>query len=492
MSSLPSSSFPSAPVDVCVVGAGPTGLLLAGDLAAAGVRVVLLEKRVRESNLTRAFAVHARSLEMFDARGLAEKLLDTGLFLSSARLFGGARIDLSRLPSRFPGVLMTPQYEVERVLEERALALGAEFRRGCEVTGLRQDADGVDVDVREEDGAARRLRAAYVVGADGVRSAVRQALGMPFPGKSVLRSVMLADVRLATEPAEVPVAESGAAGFAFLVPFGDGWYRVIAWERGSDLPSDAPVDMENLRSVVHALFGTDYGMGDARWTSRFHSDERQVPRYREGRVFLAGDAAHVHSPAGGMGMNAGLQDSANLGWKLAAVLQGRAGETLLDSYHAERHPVGQMVLRVSHGIIRAALLGSPLARRLRDTAARAATVMPFATARGTGLVSGIGIDYPAPPGAHPMTGRRAPDLPLAETSDGPTRLYEALRAGTHVRVLPRGAKAEPEPGVTTVTRADALPLTLLVRPDGYVAEAVEDTGSSGRPGPGLLRASDAV
>ncbi|MCC3768770.1 FAD-dependent monooxygenase, partial [Streptomyces sp. UNOC14_S4] len=157
MSSLPSSPLPPAdvaPVDVCVVGAGPTGLLLAGDLAAAGVRVVLLEKRVRESNLTRAFAVHARSLEMLDARGLAEELLATGLFLSSARLFGGARVDLSRLPSRFPGVLMTPQYETERVLEERALALGAELRRGCEVTGLRQDADGVDVDVRETGGAA--------------------------------------------------------------------------------------------------------------------------------------------------------------------------------------------------------------------------------------------------------------------------------------------------------------------------------------------------
>ncbi|MCC3769705.1 FAD-dependent monooxygenase, partial [Streptomyces sp. UNOC14_S4] len=330
------------------------------------------------------------------------------------------------------------------------------------------------------------------VGADGVRSAVRQALGMPFPGKSVLRSVMLADVRLATEPAEVPAVESAAAGFAFLVPFGDGWYRAIVWERGSDLPSDAPVDMENLRSVVHALFGTDFGMGDPRWTSRFHSDERQVPRYREGRVFLAGDAAHVHSPAGGMGMNAGLQDSANLGWKLAAVLQGRAAETLLDSYHAERHPVGQMVLRVSHGIIRAALLGSPLARRLRDTAFRAATAVPLATARGAGLVSGIGIDYPAPPGAHPMTGRRAPDVPLAETPDGPTRLYEALRAGTYVRVLPRGAKAEPEPGITTVTRADAFPLTLLVRPDGYVAEAAEDTESSGRPGSDLLRASSGV
>ncbi|MEU5426552.1 FAD-dependent monooxygenase [Streptomyces olivoreticuli] len=466
-SQLPSTSLSA---DVLVVGAGPTGLLLAGDLAAAGVRVALLERRAEESNLTRAFAVHARTLELFDARGIAEQLLATGTFTGSVRLFGRGRIDLSRLPTRFPGVLFTAQYETERVLEERAVALGAGIRRGAEVTGLSQDADGVDVDVREKGGETRRLRAAYVVGADGVHSAVRRALGMPFPGKSVLRSVMLADVRVDTEPPGLPAFEAGTGGFAFLVPFGDGWYRAIAWERGSSLPSDVPVDMDNLRAVTRDAFGTDFGMRDARWTSRFHSDERQVPRYREGRVLLAGDAAHVHSPAGGMGMNAGLQDAANLGWKLAAVLQGRAADALLDSYHDERHPVGKLILRLSGAIVRAALIGSPAGRALRDVAAGAVGALPFAVDRGASLVSGIGIDYPAPPGAHPMTGRRAPDLPLAETADGPSRLYEALRAGAYVRVLPRGAKAGPEPDVTTVTRADALPLTLLVRPDGHVAE----------------------
>ncbi|MFF4533846.1 FAD-dependent monooxygenase [Streptomyces sp. NPDC001407] len=467
-----SSQLPSASLsaDVLVVGAGPTGLLLAGDLAAAGVRVTLLERRAEESNLTRAFAVHARTLEQFDARGVAERLLATGVFTASLRFFGRVRVDLSRLQTRFPGVLLTPQYETERVLEERALALGAVIRRGAEVTGVRQDADGVDVDVREE-GAESRLRAAYVVGADGVHSAVRKALGMPFPGKGILRSVMLADVRVESEPEELPAFQAGSGGFAFLVPFGDGWYRAIAWKRGSDLPSGAPVDMDELRAVTRDAFGTDFGMHDVRWTSRFHSDERQVPRYRDGRVFLAGDAAHVHSPAGGMGMNAGIQDAANLGWKLAAVLQGRADEALLDSYHDERHPVGKLTLRLSGAILHTALLGSPAARALRDLAAGAVGVLPSALDRGAGLVSGIGIDYPAPPGAHPMTGHRAPDLPLAETADGPSRLYEALRAGRHVRVLPRGAKAGPEPDVTTVTRADALPVTLLVRPDGHVAEA---------------------
>ncbi|MBT2383182.1 FAD-dependent monooxygenase [Streptomyces sp. ISL-11] len=461
--------------EALVVGAGPTGLLLAGDLAAAGVRVAVLERRAAESNLTRAFAVHARSLEVFDARGLAEELLATGTFQDRVRLFGRSRIDLSDLPSRFPGVLLTPQYETERILEERALKLGADIRRGTEVTGLRQDTDGVDVDVRTDSGVGR-LRAAYAVGADGVHSAVRKALGMPFPGRGVLRSVMLADVRLDTEPTGLPAFESGAGGFAFLVPFGDGWYRVIAWEQGSRLPSDAPVDMDNLRSVTRAAFGTDFGMRDPRWTSRFHSDERQVPHYRDRRVLLAGDAAHVHSPAGGMGMNAGLQDAANLGWKLAAVLRGRAGDALLDSYHDERHPVGRLVLRLSGAIVRAALITSPVGRGLRDAVAVGLRGVPFATRKGALLVSGIGIDYPAPPGAHPLTGRRAPDLPLAETADGPSRLYEALRGGTHVRVLPRGVSAAPEPGVTTVTRADARPTTLLVRPDGHVGEASEPAG----------------
>ncbi|MFF4408686.1 FAD-dependent monooxygenase [Streptomyces sp. NPDC001404] len=466
MSAMPAR--PERTAGVLVVGAGPTGLLLAGDLAAAGVRVVVLEKRAQESNLTRAFAVHARTLEVLDARGLAEKLLATGSFLPGIRFFGPTRADLTRLPTRFAGVLMTPQYETERVLEERALKLGVDIRRGARLTGLRQDADGVEVDV---EGADAPLRAQYAVGTDGVHSAVREALGMPFPGQSVMRSVMLADVRLDAPPEALPAFRGVGAGFAFLAAFGDGWYRVIAWDRGSDLPTDAPVDMDRLRAVVRAAFGTDFGIRDERWTSRFHSDERQVPRYRQGRVFLAGDAAHVHSPAGGMGMNAGLQDAANLSWKLAAVLAGRADDTLLDSYHEERHPVGAAVLRMSGALIRAALADTRLKRGARNAAVAAGFLAPFAIDRAMMFVSGIGIAYPAPPGAHRLAGHRAPDVPLAETEEGPSRLYEALRAGSYVRVLPRGAKSAPEDGVLTVTRADAGQTSLLVRPDGYVAEA---------------------
>ncbi|MBH1936003.1 FAD-dependent monooxygenase [Streptomyces sp. AV19] len=474
---MSAATFPTP--DVIVVGAGPTGLLLAGDLAAAGARTVLLERRSRESNLTRAFAVHARTLEALDARGLAERLLSTGCFVKEFRLFGRTVIDLGRLPTRFPGVLMTPQYHVEGLLEERAVAAGAELRRGARCAGLRQDADGVAVDVEGEPA----LRARYVVGADGVRSTVRQAIGMPFPGRAVLDSVMLADVRLDASPGEVPAFRGGPAGFSFVVPFGDGWFRVIAWRRGTALPADAPVDVEELKDVTRALFGTDFGIRDVRWTSRFHSDERQVPAYRDGRVLLAGDAAHVHSPAGGLGMNAGLQDAANLGWKLAAVVRGGAGDELLDSYHAERHPAGEQVLRASGAILRAVLADSPVLRGVRRTAAAAlrfAPFAPFVVDRVAMTVSGLGIAYPAPPGSHPLVGRRAPDLPLAEEGPGrPVRLYEALRAGAFVRVVPRGVDAArwaPPPdarAVVTAVRADAARTMLLVRPDGYVGEAEE-------------------
>ncbi|MFE7119542.1 FAD-dependent monooxygenase [Streptomyces sp. NPDC057654] len=478
--------------DVVVVGAGPTGLLLAGDLAAAGVRVVLLERRSLESNLSRAIAVHARTLEVLDMRGIAEDLLATGEFIPTLRVIG-APLELSRLPTRFAGVLMTPQYETERVLEARAVRLGADIRYGAEAVALRQDGDGVELDVRTDAGT-ETVRAGYAVGTDGVRSVVRQALGLPFPGKSVLRSVMLADVRLRTTPAHSPIAASARQGIAFVASLGDGWYRVIAWDRAVQPPVDTPVGLEEIRTVTRGAFGTDFGMHNARWTSRFHSDERQAPHYRVGRVFLAGDAAHVHSPAGGMGMNTGLQDAANLSWKLAAAVRGRAGAALLDSYEAERHPVGKLVLRLSGAILRGAVIRPAALRAARAAALDLAMRVEPVRRRAAMAVSGIGVGYPAPPGAHPLTGRRAPDLPLAGTGTGadkePTRLYEAMRDGGFVRVVPRahGGGEEGDGALsaavrTTVRRADAAPTTLLVRPDGYVAWA------SDRPDPDGLRAA---
>ncbi|MFI9262312.1 FAD-dependent monooxygenase [Streptomyces sioyaensis] len=474
--------------DVLVVGAGPTGLLLAGDLAEAGLGVTLLERRPGKiSNLTRALAVHARTLEQLDARGLADELVAGGHPLGSLRLFGDAYLDASRLRSRFPFVLITPQFEVERLLERRARRSGVTFRYESEVLGLDQDAEGVTVRFRTPEGLGS-LRAAYAVGTDGVRSAVREAIGLPFPGKSVIRSLVLADVRLAQEPDSPFTVNATGEAFALIGSFGDGWYRVIGWNRRHQAGDDAPVDLDEVREIARLALGGDYGMHDARWISRFHSDERQVPEYRVGRVFLAGDAAHVHSPAGGQGMNTGLQDAANLSWKLAAVLRGHAPDSLLDSYQTERHPVGRAVLRSSGALVRIALLHSAPGRLARTLAARLLERLRPLSGRAIRTVSGLGIAYPAGPGAHRLAGHRAPDVRLADGS----RLYEVLRQGRFVLITPSDEPGDvhpaDEPGGTrpaedrtvTVHWHSARRTAVLVRPDGYVAWATDATAPAER------------
>ncbi|MFE4536546.1 FAD-dependent oxidoreductase [Streptomyces scopuliridis] len=492
----------AAMTDVIVVGAGPTGLLLAGDLAVAGHSVTLVERRPEAvGNLTRALAVHARSLEQLDARGLADELVARGYPVRELRLLTRTAIDLTRLRSRFPFVLVVGQYEVERLLERRAREAGVTFLYDTEVTGVRQDADGAEVEVRaggglggvghgagSESGArsgsgagagVRTLRASYAVGTDGASSTVRRSLGLPFPGSAVIRSMVLADVRLTEAPPAPLMADAEGDFFALIGSFGDGWYRVMGWNRDRQLPDSAPADLDEVREAAQQALGSDYGMHSPRWISRFHSDERQAPHYRVGRVLLAGDAAHVHSPAGGMGMNTGLQDAANLGWKLSAVLDGRAGDALLDTYEKERHPVGAMVVRTSGAIIRLALTRSAPLRALRSVGSQLlARAHPFSD-RVMRMVTGIGIAYPSPRGAHPLAGRRAPDLAL---SSG--RLYEALRAGRFVVVGPRGDErvrsVVPADGPAVYTEsARSATRTLLIRPDGYIAWAADHPDPTG-------------
>ncbi|NGO77366.1 FAD-dependent oxidoreductase [Streptomyces sp. YC504] len=462
----------TTPADVVIVGAGPTGLLLAGDLAAAGIRVTVLEKRpAKISNLTRAFGVHARTLEVLDARGLADELIPTGRKLTELRLFRSLSLDLAGIPSRFPYLLSTPQYEVEKLLLRRATEHGVRFVHDAEVTGLRQDADGVTVDVRNKDGESSAYRAAYAVGADGVRSAVRKAVGQPFPGKSVISSIVLADVLLKSEP-DLTVAVRGDEGaFGFMIPFGDGYWRVGGWNRErAEIPDDAPTSLDELRDIIRRAFGSDFGMHDERWISRFHSDERQVPQYRTGRIFLAGDAAHTHSPAGGQGMNTGLQDANNLGWKLAAVLNGRAPDSLLDSYQDERHPVGSAVLRSSGTIVRLAMAHNPAQLGVRWLASKVVNNAAPLQRKALGQITGIGYAYRAPRGSHALVGRRAQDGQLA----GGSRLYEALRGGQFVFVAPKETPLPAElqslagEECIRVQWADERELMMLVRPDGYV------------------------
>ncbi|MFI5592459.1 FAD-dependent monooxygenase [Amycolatopsis sp. NPDC051758] len=440
---------------VAIVGAGPAGLLLAGDLARAGVDVTVLERRGTESNLTRAFGVHARTLEHLDARGLADEIIAGGSPVQHLRLFDHLQIDLATLPTRFPYLLITPQYNVERVLEKRAITAGARIVRDAEVTALRQDSGGVELTV-----GSAVIRSDYAVGADGVHSAVREALGLPFPGKTVLTSIMLADVRLADAPEDVLSVNAVGDAFAFVAPFGDGWYRIFAWDRRHQLPDTAPVTLDEIRAVTRRAMGTDFGLRETRWISRFHSDERQAPHYRVGRVFLAGDAAHVHSPAGGQGMNTGLQDAANLGWKLAAAAQGWAPDGLLDTYEEERHPVGRLVLRSSGAIIRLATTKSRAGRLARIVVGSAALRLPPVARKAAGTISGIGIDYPQAP--------RARDIALQDTH----RLYEVLRDGKFALVAPEAARpaiAGREDRVVLAPPADAAVPWTLIRPDAHVA-----------------------
>ena len=467
--------------DVAIAGAGPTGLLLAGDLARAGVRCTVFERRAERSGLTRAFAVHARTLEELDARGVADELVGTGIPVSELRIVGGAALNLSRLPTRFPYLLVTPQYETERVLEERARLLGADIRYDSKVTRFTGHQDVVEVEVREHDGLPRLFRAGWLVGADGMHSTVRKILGMPFPGKSVVRSVMLADVRFAQPPPDVVTMNAVGDFFCFIAPFGDGWYRVIAWDRHNQPPESTPVSLDEIRDVTHEAIGTDFGMHEPRWMSRFHSEERQVPAYRSGRILLAGDAAHVHSPAGGQGMNTSIQDAANLGWKLAATVQGWAPEGLLDSYDAERYPVGKQVLRQSGAMLRVVLTGPRSLVGARNLLAGAATRIPYTARMLADGASGIGISYRAPRDAHPLTGKRAADLPLADSR----RLYEALRDGRFVLVgdgqFPPNAMDGYSDRVTPATPAAPTGTLTLIRPDAYTAWAMSTTATQGAP-----------
>jgi 2-polyprenyl-6-methoxyphenol hydroxylase-like FAD-dependent oxidoreductase len=459
--------------DVLVIGAGPTGLMLAAELGLAGVRCRVLERRAETSNLTRAFAVHARTLELLDARGMADQLLARGIPVREIAPAPGATVDLGALDTRFGMVLIAPQSGTERILEQRIEELGVPITRGAEVTGLRQGPDRAVVTLAD----GTEVAAAWVVGCDGAHSAVRELLGVPFTGTEYATHILLADVRLSTPPQEAMFADTGPAGAVIVVPFGDGWFRAIAWDREREqVRLGVPLPMSEMRDAFVRIAGTDFGMSEQRWSTRFLSERRQAARYRVGRVLLAGDAAHVHSPLGGQGMNTGIGDAMNLGWKLAAAVRGSAPPWLVDSYATERHRVGAQVLALTDAFNNLVLGYSPVRQFFQRQAVRLIVRIGPARRLVVGRLSGLGIAYPGGRDAHPWTGRRAPDLPC-----GTARLYEVLRDGRFVLVdatAAGGLAREIPPGlpVTTVRTDPSVerPHVLLVRPDGYVAWAGED------------------
>jgi 2-polyprenyl-6-methoxyphenol hydroxylase-like FAD-dependent oxidoreductase len=480
-----------SPVDVIVIGAGPTGLMIASELALAGVHCRVLERRAEQPNITRAFAVHARTLELLDARGVADDLLTRGVPVQQIAPAPGATLDLRELDTRYPMILIAPQSGTEHVLEARARRLGVEIVYGADVVALREDGDDVVLDV-DTGGITGSQRAHYVVGCDGAHSAVRRMLGVDFVGKQYQTHILLADVRLPQPPAEAMFARNNDQGVVICVPFGDGWFRVIAWDRlRAQAPLEEPVTADEMRDAFRRIAGTDFGMSDPRWSSRFLSERRQARHYRVGRVFLAGDAAHVHSPLGGQGMNTGIQDAVNLGWKLAGAVHGWAPPWLLDSYEGERHPVGAQVLKLTDGFNQLMLGRSRIRRSLQAFAI--GSIMRFRRPRlaMAGRLTGLGIGYPPRHrGEHRWVGRRMPDMNCA---DG--RLYELLRDGRFVLVdatgtallaaardaagpvVPAQVSARWSDRVRTVQcrpgAAPGLPGVVLVRPDGYVAWACD-------------------
>lgn len=480
---------------VLIAGAGPTGLTLAAELALAGVDVAIVERRPDQQLAgTRAGGLSARTLEVFDQRGIVERFLAEG---QKAQVTGFAvtRLDISDFPTRHNYGLALRQKHVERILAQWVGELGVTIHRGREVTGLAQDESGVNL--LTADGTV--LRAAYVVGCDGGRSVIRKSAGIAFPGWEATTSSLLAEVEMSEEPPmgvhrtaqgmhafgreEYEIRDDGKIIFADHGPVG-----VMVSEK--DAGAKAEPTPDDLRAALVERCGTDYGLRQVNWISRFTDASRQAEAYRRGRVLLAGDAAHVHSPVGAQGLNTGVQDAVNLGWKLAQVVQGTSPDSLLDTYHAERHPVAARVLRTTMAQValqrtddRTEALREIVLDLLRMDEPRKSIAAEM---------SGLGIRYDFG-GGHPLVGRRMPDLDL-RMDEGIVRAFTLLHAARPVllnlsgrngfdiapwakRVRSVHARYD---GAWELPAAGAVPApaAVLVRPDGYVAWA----GELGEPG----------
>ena len=334
---------------VVIAGGGPTGLMLAGELALAGIDVVVVERRANQDlDGSRAGGLLARTIEVLDQRGIADRFLDAG-HLAPAQAYGGVLLDISDFPSRHNYVLALWQSQFEPILADWVGELGVPILRGCEVVGFVQDESGIDVELS----GGSSIRAEYLVGCDGGRSLIRKAAGIDFPGLDPSTSWMIAEVEMDEEP-EFGFRRDSVGQHAIGRRQEGEPIRLVLTERQVEHIGDP--SMSELREALIGVYGTDYGLRRANWISRFTDTTRQAVSYRSGRVLLAGDAAHVHPPHGGQGLNTGVQDAVNLGWKLAQVVDKISPESLLDTYHAERHPVGAQVLRTTMALV---ALGQP-------------------------------------------------------------------------------------------------------------------------------------
>lgn len=462
---------------VVIAGAGPTGMMLAGELALAGVDVAIVERRANVELVgSRAGGLNARTIEVLDQRGIADRFLAQGKAMQVAG-FAHIPLDISDFPTRHNYGLALWQKHFERILADWIEELSVPIYRGREVTGFAQRDTGVDIDLSD----SQSLRAKYLVGCDGGRSVVRKAAGIAFPGWDPTISHLLAEVELAPGPEKEPEwgIRHDPAGLHALSKIDDGLVRVLVTEQHLS-HADEPT-LPDLSEALVRVYGTDYGVHSPVWISRFTDAARQAALYRDRRILLAGDAAHIHYPAGGQGLNTGVQDAVNLGWKLAQVVNGMSPECLLDSYQAERHPVAARVLQ--NTLAQVALMR-------RDDRSRAAwevvaelLKMNEPRKRYAAMMSGLDIHYDLGEG-HPLLGRRMPDLDLV-TINGPLRVFTLLHKARPVLLnlgVPGGFDIASWADRVQLIDAEyrgswelpalgkvAAPTAVLIRPDGYVA-----------------------
>jgi 3-(3-hydroxy-phenyl)propionate hydroxylase len=465
--------------DVLIAGAGPTGLMLAAELALAGVDAAIVERRESQHLAgSRAGGLHSRTIEVFDMRGIADRFLSRGQ-VAQVVGFNLVRLDMSDFPSRHPYGLALFQNHIEQILADWVGDLGVTIYRGREVASFTQNDSGVTVEV--SDGSS--LRAQYLVGCDGARSMVRKTASIEFPGWDQTTSWIIAEVETTEEP--VWGLRVDATGATQAIGKGDsGSARMVLMDRE---PKSGEPTLRDLKDRLTEIYGSDFGVHDPIWLSRFTDMTRQAAAYRDRRVLLAGDAAHVHPPIGGQGLNIGVQDAVNLGWKLAQVVKKVSPESLLDTYHAERHPVGARVLK--NTMAQTALRRSDERTKALGDIIAELVVMDEPRKRLVAEMSGLGVRYDLGDG-HPLLGRRMPDLDIV-TASGPVRVFSLLHRAQPVlinfgergsidigswadRVQSIDAKYDgvwelPEIGVVSA------PSSVLIRPDGYVAWVGEGT-----------------